>query len=352
VEGGNPQGPRPYVPPRRWEPPRPVQQRTWGPGEEGQIASRRSGEWGERDPDPRTGELTQDDLLKSQRHGDPLLRRLDRRVRSLGSGARDARAMVGVNDRLAQPVTASRRIAVVSIRGGAGKSTVAALVGSALAAHREDRVLLVDADPDLGSLGLRLSAASPVSTRVFGERPPLLADIADAERYLGRTAGRAWILTGGFRSGDRSRLDLTGYRNAMGALARFFAVTVTDAGAGLSNLNQGMLAVSHAVVLVTPATVDGVLSAGEAMQWLAAGPLAPLTRRTTVVLTGLSPESSVVDLDRATRALTGAGAEVVALPFDRHLAVGAAIDPFLLGSTTRSAAMRVAAISLTQAQQI
>jgi MinD-like ATPase involved in chromosome partitioning or flagellar assembly len=302
-------------------------------------------------PEPSAAELIPEDLLRTQRHGDPLMRRLDSRMRELGSSAsRDVRIMVSLSEQLTQPVSTGRRIAVLSIRGGAGKSTVSSLIGAALAAHRRDRVLAVDADPDQGSLALRLGASSHTPVRALGAQPPVLRDIADAERYLGRAAGRVWVLTGGLRDGDPERLDVGTYRAALAAVGRFFAVTITDAGGELlSPLNRGVLADTQALVLVTPATVDGVISAGQALDRLVELTGPDLPGRTVIVLTAVSPEASALDLTLATSALGRSGAEVVLLPFDRHLATGSTIDPYLLGSETRSAALKFAAAALTRA---
>ena len=53
-------------------------------------------------------------------------------------------------------------IAVVSPKGGVGKSTVTALLGSLLAFLRRDRVVAVETNPDWGSLGRRLVPDHPI----------------------------------------------------------------------------------------------------------------------------------------------------------------------------------------------
>ncbi|RPK76784.1 hypothetical protein EES45_22400 [Streptomyces sp. ADI97-07] len=61
---------------------------------------------------------------------------------------------------LQQPVTTGRQTAVTSIRGGAGKSTGTVLLGTTCAHYRQDPVPLVEADPALGVLPLRLGVRS------------------------------------------------------------------------------------------------------------------------------------------------------------------------------------------------
>ena len=52
---------------------------------------------------------------------------------------------------------ATSRIAVASVKGGVRKTTVAACLGLALAEHRGDRVVALDANPDTGTLADRLT---------------------------------------------------------------------------------------------------------------------------------------------------------------------------------------------------
>ena len=52
-------------------------------------------------------------------------------------------------------------IAIVSPKGGVGKTTVTSLLGSLLAFLRRDRVIAVETNPDWGSLGRRLVPDHP-----------------------------------------------------------------------------------------------------------------------------------------------------------------------------------------------
>jgi hypothetical protein len=95
--------------------------------------------------------------VRNPRRG-PFRRRMSRGLRrSADLQAAEARTTRAA---LALPVSTCRRIAVVSVRGGAGKTTLAALLSMALAEHREDRLLAVDADAVLGSLPMRLDMAA------------------------------------------------------------------------------------------------------------------------------------------------------------------------------------------------
>lgn len=42
------------------------------------------------------------------------------------------------------------RIAVISLKGGVGKTTTTTALGSTLATERQDKILAIDANPDAG----------------------------------------------------------------------------------------------------------------------------------------------------------------------------------------------------------
>jgi hypothetical protein len=127
------------------------------------------------------------------------------------------------------------------------------------------------------------------------------------------------------------------------ALSRFFAVLVTDCGPDpASRLNLGVLEDAHALALVAPATVDGLLSTHQTIARLRQTSASPLPR-TVVVLSSRSPNTEAVDLKRGTRTLASQGVRVARLPYDRHLAAGARLRPQLLGERTTTTVIGLAA---------
>jgi MinD-like ATPase involved in chromosome partitioning or flagellar assembly len=276
-------------------------------------------------------------------HGDPVLRRARRGIlRAVGaSAAREMSDWTDVVARLQQPVTTTRRIAVTSLRGGAGKTTIATLVASALAQHRNDRVLLVDADPGFGTMRLRLGIASaPPPQELSGRR---FESFEDALPFLARTAAGLWILPGADPA-----LELDAFKAISAALHRFFAIVVIDCGAGLDGvLQQDILANAHSHLHVSPSTTDGAVSAHRALEWLSSNGYRELVPYTVVAFAAHAPHSRA-NLAPTAEFLRSRGITVAHFAYDRHLASGGVLAPGMLAESTRFAAINIAAEALTK----
>ncbi|MFD4664191.1 MinD/ParA family ATP-binding protein [Streptomyces halstedii] len=281
--------------------------------------------------------------VRKARHGEHLAARTVRAIRRTvsSSAAREVAELTGTAELLQQPVTTGRQIAVTSIRGGAGKSTVAALLGTAYAHYRQDPVLLVEADPALGSLPIRLGARSLRWTTgdMAGIVEPQMS-LLDITGYLVQLPENAWLLPGS-QGQIGAMLDVQAYERVMVSLRRYFGVTVVDCETLPAEVARVALTASQARVLATPATLDGLTSTYNVLQWMRGLPRYVI-EGTVVVLTEQVPRPGV-DLVRAARKLTTTGAAVHVLPHDAHLAAGGTIRTELLAHPTRRAATRLAA---------
>ena len=277
------------------------------------------------------------------------LRAVRRTVSS--SAAREVADSAATAEVLQQAVTTGRQIAVTSIRGGSGKTTVAALLGATYAHYRQDPVLVVEADPALGSLPLRLGAESLRWTTgdLAGLVEPQMS-LLDVTGYLVQLPGNAWLLPGS-QGQVGAMLDTTGYERVMVSLRRFFGVTVVDCETLPAEVARTALSAAQARVLTVPATLEGIASTRAVLEWMRNLPPHVLAS-TVVVLTETAPHPGV-DLARATQELTEAGVTVTVLPYDRHLASGGTIRTDLLARATRQAATRLAAdvFQLSQKQR-
>ncbi|MDL4772591.1 MinD/ParA family ATP-binding protein [Actinomadura xylanilytica] len=272
-----------------------------------------------------------------------MLRRLGRGMRKgIGaSAAGQARELARLTAQLGAPVPSCRRIVVTSVRGGAGKSTIAALVAGVIRRHRDDRVIAIDADPGLGSLPLRLDVRGARSLRDLAAARPQSWD--ETAAFLTRTEEGLWVLPAHSERKLGGDLDDEIFRAGAGRLGRYFSTSVIDCGAGLvSGLQRGVLSGAHAQVFVAPGTTDGAASARAALGWFAQNGHGPLLSRTVIALVAHTP-SPGAELERAAEELSAAGLLVVHIPYDRHLAAGIAITPERVGGAARDAATLIAA---------
>jgi MinD-like ATPase involved in chromosome partitioning or flagellar assembly len=252
-----------------------------------------------------------------------------------------------------RPITTGRRIAVVSVRGGAGKSTVSALLATTLAGLRPDPVLAIDADIEAGSLPLRLGPLGD-GVRTGSDRGIDQASEFDrVTRGLRRTVTRVWLWRQAHaatlhRVGEAAAVDLL--RDRQRYLSRFFAVLITDCGPGLRGaVNRVVIGDAHAIVVAGTATLDGVHGVDTALRHLAADGDRHLLGRCVVTITTTTASPLGVDLNDAVTLLQGYGVPVIVFPHDRQLALGGPIDIHRLSGGVRTASVRLAAAVMDRA---
>lgn len=286
--------------------------------------------------------------LGRAQHGDTVARRTGHSLRRLASSAAPG---VSEETRLArevqQPVANGRVVAVTSIRGGVGKTTVSALLARTLNHYRHDPVLALEADAALGTLPVRLGAESvrwscPDLAQIL--KPSMR--LTDVTGYLVPVTDGGWLLPAS-QGRVGAPLDIRTYRTVSLALRRYFAVTVVDCETLPGEVARTAMDTAHARVVVAPMTVEGVGGTRVVLDWLAQLPKAALAS-TVVALTSSAPDMTL-DLKAATAHLRETGVAVVHLPYDRHLAAGGPIRTALLSEATRRAATGLAAEAVQRA---
>ncbi|PZT75189.1 MULTISPECIES: MinD/ParA family ATP-binding protein [unclassified Streptomyces] len=275
--------------------------------------------------------------------GEPAVVRGARALRRIvsGSASREVAVLTRTAEVLQRPVTTGRQIAVTSIRGGAGKTTVTALLGTTYAHYRQDPVLLVEADPALGSLPLRLGAASlRWTTADLADIVAPQMSLLDITGYLVQLPDNAWLLPGS-QGRIGAMVDTVTYERVMVALRRYFGVTVVDCETLPAEVARAALSAAQARVLAAPATLDGVAGTYAVLEWLRSLP-PHVIEGTVVALSVMSPRPGI-DVEAAAERLATTGARVHVLPHDRHLAAGGRLRTDLLSRPARLAATHLAA---------
>jgi MinD-like ATPase involved in chromosome partitioning or flagellar assembly len=232
---------------------------------------------------------------------------------------------------------------VVSLKGGVGKTTVTAAVGLMLSELRGDRVAVLDADPDGGTLADRLSGESTVSVRDLAARAERIRALPELARFTS-LSGRLQVLASDQDPGRHDALDHGGYAAACAVLSRFCDVVITDSGTGMvHSVMAGTLDVAASLVVVGSLTVDGSSRAARTLDWLDAHGYGEAAARAVVVLSAdrSSPE---VDGARLRAHFAQRCRAVVQLPHDPHLAAGARIRLAELRPATAAAVMEIAAL--------
>ncbi len=259
-----------------------------------------------------------------------------------GAGAADL-ARRDREARVGRALTAPHRIAVVSLKGGVGKTTVTAAVGLQFAELRGDRVAVLDADPDAGTLADRLSGETAVSVRDLAERADSVRALPELAHFTS-LSGRLQVLASDQDPARDEALDAADYRRACGVLTRFCDVVLTDSGTGMvHSAVRGTLEVADSLVVVGSPTVDGAGRAARTLDWLDAHGYREAAARAVVVLSAdrSSPE---VDAGRLRAHFAARCRAVVELPHDPHLATGGRIRLAALRPATAAAVLEIAAL--------
>jgi MinD-like ATPase involved in chromosome partitioning or flagellar assembly len=187
---------------------------------------------------------------------------------------------LGRLDRLiAEPrLTRCVTVAVVSPKGGVGKTTTTALLGSLLADVRRDRIVAVDTNPDYGSLGRALAPDHSVYVDDMMDvldRPDLSATALDG--YLGRASDGLMVLPAPTHPARMAALDETAYTSVIERLKSLVGILVLDCGTGLQEpAARAALNCADQLLLISdahPSTASLVAESAEQLQQ--AGP--PIT---------------------------------------------------------------------------
>ncbi|HEY5857730.1 MAG TPA: MinD/ParA family protein, partial [Aldersonia sp.] len=197
--------------------------------------------------------------------------------------------------RVRQPLRGDYKIAVLSLKGGVGKTTTVAALGSSLASIRGDKVIAVDANPDLGTLADRGIRQNGSTVR------DLLADTdvhrySDVRAHTSQGESRLEILASEQDPAIAEAFDEQNYRNVLNILEKHYNVILADCGTGISHsVMHGVLDEADALIVVAAPAQDAVRSAAATLQWLSAHTYEELVARTVVVVNSTRPGSSLVD---------------------------------------------------------
>ncbi|WP_242677164.1 nucleotide-binding protein [Streptomonospora litoralis] len=236
------------------------------------------------------------------------------------------------------------RVAVLSLKGGVGKTTTTVALGSMLASLRGDRVLAVDANPDRGTLSDKVRLETAATIRDLLNEREAISRYADIRGFTSQALSRLEILASDRDPAVSEAFSEDDYREVSWLLEHYYSICLTDCGTGLlHSAMRGVLGLADQIVLVSSASVDGARSASATLDWLEAHQYGSLVRGAVVVLSMVRTGKSSVDLDRLEQHFASRCRAVVRVPWDAHLEEGAEVDLDRLSPPTRDAYLQLSA---------
>ncbi|TMR98828.1 AAA family ATPase [Nonomuraea basaltis] len=237
------------------------------------------------------------------------------------------------------------RVAVLSLKGGVGKTTTTACLGSILAQVRGDRVIAIDANPDRGTLSDKIQLETPATVRDLLNERDRIQRYVDIRTFTSQAPSRLEILASDRDPSVSEAFTASDYQAVSAILENFYSICITDCGTGLlHSAMSGVLGLADQLVLVTSPAVDCARATSATLDWLVNHKNESLVRSATVVLCSVRPRSkSTVDLDQLEAHFAAHCRAVIRVPYDPHLEEGAEVDLERLQPRTHEAFLHLAA---------
>ncbi|WP_309237596.1 AAA family ATPase [Actinomadura sp. BRA 177] len=238
------------------------------------------------------------------------------------------------------------RVAVMSLKGGVGKTTTTTGLGSMLGSFRGDRVIAVDGNPDRGTLSDKVRLETAATVRDLLNNRDQIHRYADVRAFTSQNEARLEILASDRDPAVSEAFSAEDYAAVAVVLEQYYSVCITDCGTGLlHSAMAGVLSLADQLVLVSSPSVDGARSASATLDWLEAHDHGHLVRNGVVVLSMVRNRTrSQVDLDKLQSHFESRCRAVVRIPYDDHLEEGAEVELEQLAPATREAYLTLAAV--------
>ena len=263
----------------------------------------------------------------SGRHAVPRWRRFftwfARVFRSDDTASRVARASAGAQ----RPVTTGRRIVIVGASGGVGSTSVATGLAMTLAAVRNALVAFVAS-----------GASDDLEARLNIAPLPRASSDLPTNSFDNQLAGMS-VPQNGRLAAVRPHSDTAAMSRSLG---RYFAITVVDAGREPS---EQLVREAHALVVVGSASASGEAAAVRCAARLRGAGANPQT-----ILVALIPRTPREKPGPPAQRLRALGLPAAVIPYERHIAGGAALRLNLASEETQVALGELAAAAMTSAR--
>lgn len=265
------------------------------------------------------------------------------RMLNLGAGPRERilRDHVG---HIGSNIPGNYQIAVVSIKGGVGKTRTCAGLGTVYSMYRTEPVIALDANPTYGNLGRLIDPDAQSSIREFVADAKVTSSYPKARCHTGKNKQGLEVLAGNQNLANPFALDADTFTDTLARTQRFYQLSLVDCGHEIEHpVMSAVLEAVDALVIVGAMNFDGVGAAEQTLDWLDARNKHDLLRRSVLVLNDVYRCQSKGFIAEVRNSLGLRVGEVKTIPWDRHLRDGAVLDFEALRRRTQLAYREVAA---------
>lgn len=267
---------------------------------------------------------------------------------NLGPSARQ-REEDELGRRISRQLQGSYNTAVLSLKGGIGKTSTTVGVGLTLAEFRGDPPCAIDANPDSGDLVERAlgegiyQQASPRTITDLLKNIESIDSLTALARYM-HHAGRLHLIAGEQDPEVSDSLTAEEYLRIRKLISSYYSIALTDCGTGVThNAMSGILQSADNLIIAAGYAVSGAKRARSTLQWLAHHGYEELASNAIVVITDKDEVSNRVDKDAIEEHLSGICRQLIAVPHDRGVADGDLVTLESLRPETRRAYREIAA---------
>lgn len=267
---------------------------------------------------------------------------------NLGPSARQ-REEDELGRRISRQLQGSYNTAVLSLKGGIGKTSTTVGVGLTLAEFRGDPPCAIDANPDSGDLVERAlgegiyQQASPRTITDLLKNLESIDSLTALSRYM-HHAGRLHLIAGEQDPEVSDSLTAEEYLRIRKLVSSYYSIALTDCGTGVThNAMSGILQSADNLIIAAGYAVSGAKRARSTLQWLAHHGYEDLASNAIVVITDKDEVSNRVDKDAIEEHLSGICRQLIAVPHDRGVADGDLVTLESLRPETRRAYREIAA---------
>ena len=330
-------------------PQRPLSHRTVGrlaalapePGEEGPARPAPA--------PPRTAQDFAPERVMGPEKVRPATRGLRRAVRSISFGAiapgpsraeRRERELVAT---AITPIATCRKVAIVSRKGGIGKTTTTLMLGHTFAAHRRDKVVALDANPDAGSLAYRVRRETDATVTQLLRASERIHRYSDMRSFTSQSATRLEVLASDDDPTISVALGEAEYRQVLHVLEHHYNLILMDTGTGILDLaTQGLLRMTDQIVVCAAPGIDASRASSLTLDWLDEHGYRDMVSDAVVVINQVRSSGSR-ELRQVADHFAKRCRAVVKVPWDPHLAEGLEVDVDDLRHETRTAYLNAVA---------